>query len=82
MLILTLPHVSSAARLRSLYVQEPLCHRGKEPLRTPSLQNWVGENKQAGFAEVFWKFNPVYPLEKNIVKTSRLKFVVFVLGRS
>lgn len=45
MLILTVPHVSNAARSRSLYGQEPLLYRGKEPLKTPSLQNWVGENK-------------------------------------
>lgn len=45
MLILTVPHVSSAAGSRSLYVLEPLLHRGKQPLKNPSLHNWVGENK-------------------------------------
>lgn len=84
MLILTVPHVRWAVlQDQGLCVHEHLYCTGEKSLsELPCCRAGWGRINKLVLQSIFWKFDPVYPLEKNIVKTFRLKFVMFVLRRS
>lgn len=68
-LISTVPHVSTAARSKSFYVQKPLLHEGKAPVRTVICCRTRGSGiNKLVVQNILQKFHLFYHLERKNVE--------------